>query len=86
MNPINAFASYVDQFDPGITTTRSVQQRIVKDLEKNRVRLVVVYRAGLPDEPNKSRESSGVTLLDDYLSETFSPIKVRPQYSVLSRK
>ena len=74
--------SYFAQFDPGITTTREVQQRIIDDLRRNHVRLVVVYRVTLPDEPNKSRASSGVTLLDDYFAENFSPIKIHPEYSI----
>jgi hypothetical protein len=75
--------TYFAEFDPGLTTTRDVQQRIIDDLRKNRVQLVVVYHVTLPDEPNKSRVSSGVKLLDDYLSANYSPIKTHAEYSVL---
>ncbi|MEM7689271.1 MAG: glycosyltransferase family 39 protein [Pseudomonadota bacterium] len=63
------------QYDPGVQTTRSVQEEMVRDLQSAGVRWVV--RDGNFDdirEPNGSARSSGVTLLDDYLDAAFRPI------------
>lgn len=55
---------------PGSTTTRDVQQ-IIADLKRNEVRLIVLGDFGVPQEPNRSRESSGVTDLDDYIHDNY---------------
>ena len=57
------------QFDPGIQTRSDIQSKIISDLEKNAVHWVV--RDGNFEnvqEPNESSRSSGVHILDHYLS------------------
>lgn len=68
---------------PGITTRRDVQQRIVDDLQRNNVQLLVLGDNGIPQEPNRSRESSGVTLLDEYIAANYRIIRQFGAYFVL---
>ncbi len=75
--------TYFHDFVPGVTTTLEVQERIVADLTKNRVRTVVIVKTPLPDEPNRSRVSSGVFVLDEYLRSKFSPVRETEEYRVL---
>ena len=69
---------------PGITTRRDVQQRIVDDLQRNNVALIVLGDNGIPPEPNRSRESSGVTLLDDYIAANYRIVQQFGSYFVLA--
>ena len=41
---------------------------------------------GNPNEPNASRFSSGVTLLDDYIRENYTQLYTVEMYEVLRRK
>ena len=59
------------ELHPGLTTTREVQETMVRDLEGNDVRVVVRVEKGFWEEPNESRTSSGVDLLDRYLAGRF---------------
>jgi len=78
--------TYFHDFVPGVTTTLEVQERIVADLTKNRVRTVVIVKTPLPDEPNRSRVSSGVFVLDEYLCSKFSPVRETEEYKILVTK
>jgi hypothetical protein len=73
---------YFAQFDPGITTTDWAQRRTIADLERNRVRYVLTWRAEVPDEPNLSR-TRGARLLDDFLQERCTVVKQEETYSLL---
>jgi len=71
-------------FDPGVQTTAEIQAEMIAELEAHKPRVVVLdSRWDIHDEPNGSRLSSGVTLLDDYirsryrLGATFGSIQVR---------
>jgi hypothetical protein len=77
--------TYYFDFIPGVTTSSSVQERIVSDLRKNYVRTVVIWKMKLPDEPNRSRESSGVRILDEFLRSEFRPVKRESDYEILVR-
>jgi hypothetical protein len=57
--------------DPGTTTGREIQQRIIHDLQRNNVRLIVLADFGVPNEPNRSRVSSGVTDFDDFIRQHY---------------
>jgi hypothetical protein len=78
--------TYFAQFDPGITTTESTQRRIIADLKKNDVKTVFVMHMSWPDEPNLSSKSSGVRLLDGFLSDNYVEVKREKAYSILKRK
>ncbi len=56
------------EFAPGLTDRASVQRAIVRDLQH--CRLVVLWTAPQPVEPNASR-LAGSTLLDDYLTTHY---------------
>jgi hypothetical protein len=62
-------------FDPGITTTREVQQAIIADVEAARVRWLLVDGT-LFDfvSPGESGVSSGVYDLDEYLLAHYRPV------------
>ena len=78
--------TYFHDMIPGLTTRRQVQERIVQDLSKNRVRTVVIWK-GLPEEePNESRFSSGVFVLDEYLRSEFSRVRETEKYEILVRR
>lgn len=79
-------ATYFHDFIPGVTTSRAVQERIVADLRRHDVRTVLIAKVWLPEEPNRSRESSGITVLDDYLRAEYAPVKQTPDYGVLRRR
>jgi hypothetical protein len=71
----------------GVSTTLPVQQEIVADLERHRVRHVVLTSAfdGV-QEPNQSRLSSGVTLLDAYIWRHFQPTAGFGVYTIWERR
>ena len=78
--------TYFHDFIPGVTTTRKVQERIVADLKRNQVRTVLAWRNGFREEPNRSRVSSGVFVLDDYLRSEFVRVRETNDYEVLVRR
>jgi len=68
--------------DPGSTTTAPVQRRIVTDLRRNHVRLVVLVDSPIPPE-ERHQESSGVTILDDYINANYAVVERFGPYVVL---
>jgi hypothetical protein len=78
--------TYFHDFIPGVTTTREVQEHIVADLQRARVRTVVVWKSGLPSEPNRSRVSSGVFVLDGYLRAAFARVHQSKDYEILTNR
>jgi hypothetical protein len=54
-------------------------------MKRNHVELVVLYE-NLPNEPNKSIESSGVTELDDYIHNNYVVRKRFGSYLVLTER
>jgi hypothetical protein len=69
--------------EPGVATTEPVQREIVKELERHRVRIIVLYAPNQPYfEPNESGRSSGVTVLDDYIRSAYQKTWVAGEYSV----
>jgi len=72
---------------PGLATEADIQREIVEDLERARVRYLVLY-SGFEDhrEPNLSSVSSGVFLLDDFIRDRFRPVARYGDYSILERR
>ena len=61
------------QFEPGFTTTRRIQQEIIKDLIRNNVQYIVLWNASENlYEPNESSISSGIKDLDNFIQENYS--------------
>ncbi len=73
-------------FDPGVITTARVQQAVVNDISRAGVKVVVLVDAPLRPEPNGSARSSGVTILDQALRETFRPVFASGPYSIWQKQ
>jgi hypothetical protein len=75
-----------DVMQPGVVTTRDVQEEIRDDLERARPALLVRWRdPRTRPEDNGSGESSGVTLLDEYLRATYVRVARFGPYEVHER-
>ena len=72
------------EFDSGLTTLAPLQRVIVGELQRAKPVLVVLESTWENmREPNASAISSGVTILDDYLRQTFEPVATFGPYTVL---
>ena len=59
---------------PGVQTTLPIQHEMVDSLKHYAPKFVVLdYSADKKMEPNQSRYSSGVMMLDDYIREHYAP-------------
>jgi hypothetical protein len=70
-------------FLPGVITTDSVQQEVIRDLKRNRVQYIVLnsalsYALGFTEE----RHVRGATALDEYLRKNYRIVQVFGYYSV----
>jgi hypothetical protein len=73
-------------FDPGLQTSAPIQREMVAELQRARPKLVVIepaWAASIAPEPNDSALSSGVTILDDYLKDTYEPVATFHTITVL---
>jgi hypothetical protein len=62
------------QLDPGVQTTEEVQNEMVAELALHKPKCIVINSVwNNIREPNDSRRSSGVTILDDYIRENYRP-------------
>lgn len=64
------YATRYHELHPGVTTTSSVQQEIVRELGDAPVRLIVL-RPGYWPEPNQTGVDRGIDLLDRYIAENY---------------
>ena len=74
-----------DVMQPGVVTTARVQRQIIASLQRSNTRVVIRWldpRASLV-EPNGAGRSSGVHILDRYLSAHFRPVARFGVYEVL---
>jgi hypothetical protein len=74
-----------DVMQPGVVTTASVQRQIIASLQRSRCRVVIRWldpRAS-SREPNGAGRSSGVHILDRYLTAHFRPVARFGVYQVL---
>ena len=63
-----------EQFDPGVQSSAPIQQAMVRELRTAKPKAVVLESTwDAMREPNDSAVSSGVTILDDFIGETFAP-------------
>ncbi len=83
---VNAIATYFaaerrpatkwHELHPGVQTTAAAQSAMVAEFKVNAPKLVLLdERWDKIEEPNASRISSGVTLLDDYIRANFTETK-----------
>lgn len=62
-------------YDPGVQTTQAVQDEMVREIAENRVALILRNSfADSVEEPNQSRFSSGVRILDRYIDSHFHKV------------
>lgn len=74
------------ELHPGVTTTRLAQEEIVRSLEAQNVRSVVLFD-GFDDrrEPNESSASSGIAVLDEYLRTRFREVRRYGHHAIWER-
>lgn len=72
-----------DHFDPGVTTREDVQRRMVADLERHRVRVVVRRNAKSGEAP---AVAPGATLLDEHLAQRYAPTESIGRYEIWIRR
>lgn len=70
---------------PGVETTAPIQEEMVRELDRNHVRIVVQDDESFPVEPNMSRFSSGVNLLGDYIGRNYTVQRRFGDLEVLER-
>jgi hypothetical protein len=77
-----------DVVQPGVVTTARVQREMAADLERTRTPLVVRWLAPAATmvEDNGSGDSSGVTLLDDYIDAHYARVGRYGDYLLLQRR
>jgi hypothetical protein len=77
-----------DVVQPGVVTTAKVQREMRDDLERTRTPLVVRWLAlaATMVEDNGSGDSSGVTLLDDYINSRYVRVGRYGDYLLLARR
>jgi hypothetical protein len=73
---------------PGVVTSAPVQRTIVGDLQRTRTPVVVRYDSPVTTipEPNRAGQSTGVTILDQYLGTAYREVARYGPYVVLARK
>jgi hypothetical protein len=63
-------------FDPMLQNSVPIQEAMIAELRRAQPKLIVLDATWNDvNEPNDSRLSTGVTLLDDYISEAYEPVK-----------
>lgn len=70
-------------FVSGLTDTKRVQEAIVSDIEKYRLRYIILLEV---DKFCQASESSGIFLLDDFIRKNFAPVQKFESYTVWERK
>jgi hypothetical protein len=77
-----------DVMQPGVVTTAKVQREMIADLERAQPAVVVRWLdpRAQHHEPNKSGESSGVHLLDDWIAQNYASPQRFGTYELLRRQ
>jgi hypothetical protein len=72
--------------EPGLETTYAIQKQMIQDLDSHHVTYVIRnFTWDAVAEPNESRFSSGVTILDQYIDANYKPEASFPQILILHR-
>jgi hypothetical protein len=75
------------ELHPGLVNTEAVQREMISDLEKNRPRFVVktdMFRWAA--EPNDTAKSTGVELLDRYITKNYRYANTIGSYTLYQRR
>jgi hypothetical protein len=74
-------------YNPGLQTRADIQTEIAAELERSVPRLIVLESTwDAVVEPNGSAVSSGVTILDDYISRNYVTVRKFGTISLLARR
>ena len=74
-------------FDPGLQTSRQIQDIIIADIENSNTSFIILFTAAdNAVEPNQSAISSGVKALDDFISDKYAVVAEFPPYRILKRR
>ncbi len=79
------YASRYHTLNPGVQTTRKVQNEMIAEFKRNRPRLVVLGSRTW-NEPNLSGIDTNVDLLDNYISDNFELKKTYGPYEIWMNK
>ncbi|HAJ37162.1 MAG TPA: hypothetical protein DCL15_15930 [Chloroflexi bacterium] len=79
-------ATRYHELHPGVTTTQAVQEEMVAELAAAQPPWLVFITWGNPNEPNASRFSSGVTVLDDYIHAHYRRELTSGMYELWRRR
>ncbi len=79
-------ATCYDELHPGVTTTQAVQEEMVGELQAVNPERLVFITWGNPSEPNASRYSSGITLLDDYIRTHYRREQTAGMYELWHKR
>ena len=72
------------EMEPGLTNTERGQREVVDVLDRQRVRVLVLWKM-LSNEPNATSRSNGVHLLDDYVRDNYFRARQFGDYLVMIR-
>ncbi len=78
-------ATKYHELHPGIATSLSIQERILREIQSKNVKLLVL-RTESPADLGGRPQASGATRLDDFIRTTFRPDKTFGDYTVWKRK
>jgi len=74
------------ELHPGVATTTEVQKEIINEIKLNSVRYIVLVNEEFVSEPNMSRISSNVFLLDNYIRENYILVFKYGRYLIFKRQ
>lgn len=78
-------ASRYYELHPGVVTTLTVQQEIVRDILSHHVTWIVLVTTPESREPNSSARSSGIHYLDEFIRSAYTPVAEFGNYTILTR-
>ena len=79
-------ATRYHELHPGVTTLQAVQEEMVAELTAQMPEWLVFITWGNPNEPNASRFSSGVTVLDEYIRAQYVRAHTAGMYELWHRR
>ena len=74
-------------FDPGLQSSKVIQNQIISDLEGQKPPFIVIdAEFDAVEEPNESAKHSGVIILDDYIRRQYISIAQMGTYQIMQRQ
>jgi hypothetical protein len=81
-------ATHWAQFDPDLQMRADIQLQMIRELEEQKVRCVILESQfdNIVEPSNDSSKSSGVTLLDEYIRNNYQMVKKSGAITIWSRR